>query len=71
MLLVPGDSVVFASGQVAPMDTAEGRETLRRALEDARGDGMKAARAILDGFPERSRAATVAVIEVQERPEEA
>ena len=69
MLLLPGDAVVFASGQVAPMDTAEGRATLRRALEEARGDGMKAARAILGGFPEGNRAAAVAVIEVTERPE--
>lgn len=71
ILLVPGDIVVIASGQVAPMDTAAGRAALSTTIEEAGGDGMRVARTLLDGFREGSRAATVAVIEVSERSKQA
>lgn len=70
LLLLPGDRVVFASGQVAALDTPEGHAKLQRVLDEAPGDGVKAARTILAGIGERNRAATVAVIGIPETPVE-
>ncbi|MBW6468791.1 MAG: GAF domain-containing protein [Coriobacteriia bacterium] len=70
LLLLPGDRVVFASGQVAALDTAEGWAKVRRALDDAPGDAVEAARTILAEIGEGTRAAMVAIITIPQSPVE-